>query len=327
MKKIVAKKLVIGLIICCMAMAMLAGCIVSTGDNGGEEGCPPCEKDVEVKILESSQIDAQTINELKTQIEALRTANLSPDGKIALVRIYGVLGEEDVGIFRKTLIEVGDDSQYSAVVLWVDSPGGGVGATTEMYKEILKLKSKKPVVVFSGDMIASGGYYLACAADLIVADMDCLVGNIGVIYAHVDATQYYKDFGLKITVIKTGDYKDMGADWRALTDEEYNWMKDMVFDAYNRFVQAVAFGRNMTNSDALALSDGKIWLPEKAKEEGIIDYVGDLEFAIKKAEDLAGLIKAEVIFFELWDEGSTKVSGYYNPLRYQWEETLNNPFN
>jgi len=304
------------------SLLLISGCII---EGDASEECAPC--DVEVKILESSAFDKQTIAELESQIEALRTQSLDPDGNIALVRLYGVLGQEDVGTFRELLVHIGDSNKYSAVVLWIDSPGGGVGTTSEMYKEILKLKSKKPVVIFSGDMIASGGYYLACAGDAIIADADCLVGNISVIYTHTDASQYYKDFGLKITVIKTGEYKDIGADWRALTQEEYDWIEGMVYDEYNRFVRVVAIGRNMTPEEALKLSDGKIWTAENALNEGLVDSVGDLEAAIKMAEDLAGLIKAEVVPFEMWDEGSVKSAEYYNPLRYQWEATLNNPFN
>lgn len=304
------------------SLLLISGCII---EGDAAEGCAPCS--VEVKMLESSAFDKQTIAELESQIEALRTQSLDPDGNIALVRLYGVLGQEDVGTFRELLVHIGDSNKYSAVVLWIDSPGGGVGTTSEMYKEILKLKSKKPVVIFSGDMIASGGYYLACAGDAIIADADCLVGNISVIYTHTDASQYYRDFGLKITVIKTGEYKDIGADWRALTQEEYDWIEGMVYDEYNRFVRVVAMGRNMAIEEALKLSDGKIWTAENALDEGLVDSIGDLEAAIKMAEDLAGLIKAEVVPFELWDEGSVKSAEYYNPLRYQWEATLNNPFN
>jgi protease-4 len=300
----------------------VAGCI---GGEQTSDGCEPCTVSDEVRVLETSDIDSERIATLEAQLADLRDENTNPDGSIALVRLYGVLSSEDVGTFRTMLVDIATDDAYSAVVLWVDSPGGGVGATTQMYDEVVKLRTKKPVVVYSGDMIASGGYYLACGGDEIIVGEDCLVGNIGVIYAHTDATQYYRDFGLEITVIKTGEHKDMGADWRGLTEEEYNWFKDMVYDAYNRFVHVVAYERDMSNEDALTLSDGSIWLAKNARPVGLIDQIGDLEAAIARAEELAGLEKAEVVPFELWDEGSVKASAYFSPLRYQWEETLTLP--
>jgi len=305
-----------------ITIVALAGCI-----GGGEttNGCEPCTVSDEVRVLETSDIDNERIATLEAQLEELRAEGNNPDGSVALVRVYGVLGSEDVGTFREMLVQIAGDDAYGAVVLWVDSPGGSVGATTQMYDEVVKLRTRKPVVVYSGDMLASGGYYLACGGDEIVVGDDCLVGNIGVIYAHTDATKYYRDFGLDITVIKTGDHKDMGADWRGLTDEEYRWFKDMVYDAYNRFVHVVAYERDMTNDDALTLSDGSIWLAKNALPVGLVDQIGDLSAAIARAEELAGIEKAEVVPFELWDEGSVKTSAYFSPLRYQWEETLTLP--
>ncbi|MBN1786036.1 MAG: signal peptide peptidase SppA [Candidatus Methanofastidiosa archaeon] len=297
---------------------LLSGCI-----TGGEaNGTNTQYNDNDVIILETSELDRQAIDELAAQIEALRELNIDPDGKIALVRYYGVIGEEDLGTFRDILTSIGGNDLYSAVVLWVDTPGGGVGSTAAMYNEISSLRALKPVVMYTSELLASGGYYLACAADKVIADPGALVGNISTIYVHTDASQYYSDFGIRLTIIKTGEYKDIGADWRSLTDEEYQWMSDMTYDAFNRFVHVVALGRGMSNARALELSDGRIWLAKDALGIGLVDGIGSLENAISVAEGLAGLEKADVILFEVWDEGSLKTSGYHATLRYQWEETI-----
>ncbi|HPR42180.1 MAG TPA: signal peptide peptidase SppA [Candidatus Methanofastidiosa archaeon] len=302
-------------------VAMLfSGCIFDEEVSGSDSG--PNINDDDVIILETSEMDRETIEDLQAQIEELREANMDPDGDVALVRFYGTIGEEDLGTFRDVLVSIGDNDLYSAVVLWIDTPGGGVGSTAAMYNEIVDLRSKKPVVLYTSEMLASGGYYIGCGADLIIADPDALVGNISTIYVHTDASQYYSDFGLKITVIKTGEYKDIGADWRGLTDEEYLWMKNMTYDAYNRFVHVVALGRNMTNEEALEVSDGRIWSGSDALAAGLVDQIGDLDTAIAAAEELAGLTNARVVQFETWDEGSVKMSGYSVALRYQWEYTI-----
>ncbi len=304
------------LIIC---VALCAGCI--TGEDAGQ-GCEPCTAPTDYTILETSEIDRQTIESLQAQLNQVRQDALLPDGEVAIVRLYGSLGEEDVGTMYEILGALGDDANVGAVVLWIDSPGGGTGATVDIYHALAALRARKPVVAYSGEMIASGGYYLSLGADAIVASPECLVGNIGVIYVHTDATNYYRDFGLDLTVIKTGAHKDMGADWRALTPDEYSWLESNILEAFNRFVHVVALERGMTNEEALTMSDGRIWSAADALAEGMIDRVGTLETALTMAEELAGLEKADVQFIEVWDEGSVKTGGYYTPLRYQWEETI-----
>jgi len=302
----------------------ISGCIVD--GTIGDTDMEPDINDDEVIILETSEIDRQTIEQLQAQIDSLRQEMIDPDGDIALIRYYGVIGEEDLGTFRDMLVSIGDNDDYSAVVLWIDSPGGGVGSTAAMYDEITDLRTKKPVVLYTSELLVSGGYYLACGADLVVADADALIGNISTIYVHTDASHYYSDFGLKLTVIKTGKYKDIGADWRGLTEEEYQIFKAMTYDSYNRFVHVVALGRGMSNEEALAVADGKIWLGTEALDMGLVDHLGDLDVAIDKAEDLAGLTNANIVQFEVWEEGSIKTSGYKMALRYQWEETLEGYF-
>jgi len=301
-----------------VSVALCSGCISDTDADSPCESCSPQS----YTILETSEIDLQTIENLQTQLAQIRQDSLLPDGEIAVVRMYGVLGEEDVGTMYGIFDSLGKDANIGAVVLWIDSPGGGTGATVDLYQSLTSLRAKKPVVVYSGEMIASGGYYLSLGADVIVASPECLVGNIGVIYVHTDASDYYRDFGLDLTVIKTGEHKDMGADWRALTSEEYAWLESNIVEAFNRFVHVVALERDMTNEEALGKSDGRIWSAADALADGMIDAIGTLDTAIAMAEGLSGLEKADIQFMEVWDEGSVKTGGYYTPLRYQWEETI-----
>jgi len=311
------KASLLGLLLVCILV--VSGCI--TGNEAAQD-CAPCPTGGTVTILESSAIDADTIASLRAQLVALRSESLAPDGAVALVRMYGVLDSEDVGMAYDLFDRLGKDANIGAVVLWLDSPGGGVGATVDLYQSLTALRAHKPVVVYSGGMIASGGYYLSLGADAIVVGAECLVGNIGVIYVHTDASQYYRDFGLRITVIKTGAFKDMGADWRALTSEEYAWLEASVMDSYNRFVRTVALERDMTSSEALAMADGSIWLATEAYEAGMVDTVGTLDDAVALAASYAGIDVVERWYYEVWDEGSLKAGSVASPLRYQWEETI-----
>lgn len=300
-------------------LACLSGCII------GDEAAPADDTDDnsgDFIVLSTSEADAQTIAQQAAIIEQYRAEESDPDGNIALLRIYGSLGSEDVGQMRDMLVTLAEDPEYGAIVLWIDTPGGGTGSTGAIYDEIVKARSKKPIVAYSSEMIASGGYFLACGADEIYTSYDCLIGNIGVIYVHIDASRYYSDFGMDVTVISTGSHKDMGADWRALDDEEYAWLRDGVMESYTRFVRVVATARGFTNEEAVAVSDGRIWNPSDALADNMIDGICTLDDAIERAADLAGLENPNVFMEELWEEGSIKVTSYASPLRYQWDATI-----
>ncbi|MBU7047005.1 MAG: S49 family peptidase, partial [Theionarchaea archaeon] len=140
------------------------------------------------------------------------------DGKVAVIRIDGILDTEDVMPIAAQLREVGADPLIAGVILWIDSPGGSVVAVTQVTYEIERLKKVKPVVAYTGGIAASGGYYIMSVCDRIVVRPDAEIGSIGVIFVHIDASGYYSQFGFDIEVIKTGKHKDAGADWRDLDD-------------------------------------------------------------------------------------------------------------
>jgi len=227
--------------------------------------------------------------------------------KIALVEIYGPIYDS-----RKTvtlLEKYKDDKRIKAVLIRVDTPGGGVAASQEIYNAINKLKKeKKKVVVSMGSVAASGGYYIAAAADKIYANPGTLTGSIGVIMEIPNVEELLKKIGVKFEIIKSGEYKDSGSPTRKMTEAEQKLFKDMINDVYEQFVDAIAQGRKeifakklkaQTNMDEISLddiktkiksfSDGRIFSGRQALELGLIDELGDLNDAIDGTAKLVGI--------------------------------------
>jgi len=236
------------------------------------------------------------------------------DGKVAVIRIGGILDTEDVMPIASKLREVSENSLIQGVILWIDSPGGTVAAVTQITYEVERLKSVKPVVAYTGGISASGGYYIMSVCDSIVVRPDAEIGSIGVIYVHVDASGYYSQFGFDITVFKTGIHKDAGADWRALDDEERQYITDSVYDSFYRFVYTVARGRNLTTEFVEDHADGMTWLGEEAVQLRFADVLGNIDDAVREIEKLTGLEHAELIFIEITDAGEFR--------EYNWEGVL-----
>jgi protease-4 len=225
-------------------------------------------------------------------------------GKIALVRVEGIILDS-----RTVIEEIKDYSKnqsIKAVVLRVDSPGGGVVASQEIYDEIKKLKETKKVVVSMGSVAASGGYYIACPADIIVANSGTLTGSIGVIMEIPSFEGLMKKIGVKTQIIKSGKHKDIGSIFKSMTEEEKKILEDVLVDVHDQFITAVAESRGMPYEEVKKLADGRIFTGRKALELGLVDELGNLEDAIALAGELAG-IKGEphVVFKEkkisFWD--------------------------
>ncbi|MBU7015439.1 MAG: signal peptide peptidase SppA [Theionarchaea archaeon] len=236
------------------------------------------------------------------------------DGKVAVIRIEGILDSEDVMPLAAKLREVEQDSSIEGVILWVDSPGGSVAAVTQITYEIERLQYRKPVVAYTGGVAASGGYYIMSVCDRIVVRPDAEVGSIGVIYVHVDASGYYSQFGFDIEVFKTGEHKDAGADWRDLDEDERQYITDSVYDAFYRFVFTVARGRNLTTEQVETHADGLTWMGNQAVQWGFADLTGNLDEAIAEIERLTGLKHAELLFIEIEDSGDYR--------EYNWEAVM-----
>lgn len=206
--------------------------------------------------------------------------------RIALIEINGVIteSEETIDNLRKYSQEEG----VKGIVLRIESPGGGVVPAQEIYREVLAIKEKgKPVVVSMGNVGASGGYYIACAATKIFANPGTITGSIGVIMALSNIEELLGKLGLKTTVIKSGKHKDMGSPLRPLSEEERAILQKLLDDVHYQFIKAVAQGRKLPLDKVKELADGQIFTGQQAKNLGLIDQLGTLEEAIAYTGKLA----------------------------------------
>ena len=181
------------------------------------------------------------------------------------------------------------DPAVKAVVLRVDSPGGGVTASDEIRNQIVKLKATKPVVASMGSLAASGGYYVSAPATKIVTNETTLTGSIGVITVVPNLEGLMEKLGIGATVFTSGPHKDETAGLRPLTEADRKILQDMVDEAFDRFVSIVSEGRAMSKEAVRKLADGRIYTGRQALELGLADRVGDLPEAIQLAADLGGI--------------------------------------
>jgi protease-4 len=208
--------------------------------------------------------------------------------KVAIVDIVGTISASD-DIVRQ-LRRWGDDGSVKAVVLRIDSPGGGVAASQEIYSEVLKLRDDgKTVVTSMGSVAASGGYYIACASDIIVANPGTLTGSIGTIISYPTAKELLDKIGVQWEIIKSGDLKASGTFTRPTTPEEERMLKAVIDDGYQQFVEAVAAGRGKDKEDIYPLADGSVFTGRQAVNFGLVDSLGTLQDAISIAGEMADL--------------------------------------
>ncbi len=187
------------------------------------------------------------------------------------------------------LADYRDDSSVRAIVIRIDSPGGAVGPSQEIYSEIVRTKQTKAVIASLGGMAASGGYYIACGADLIVANPGTLTGSIGAIMEFMNLEELYKWARVQNVVVKSGRYKDMGSTNRPLTSEEQALLQAMVDDVLGQFVEAIAQGRNLPAEQVRAIADGRIFTGAQAQKLGLVDRLGNFNDAIDAAAEMGGI--------------------------------------
>jgi len=218
---------------------------------------------------------------------SMKSGPLPFGDKIAIVEVKGVITQssEVIGEIHQYLADDG----VKAIILRVDSPGGGVGPSQEIYKEVVKAKKKKRIVTSMGAVAASGGYYVACASDLIVANPGTITGSIGVIMQFSNFEELLKKIGIKGMVIKSGEHKDMGSPFREMTPEEKRIMQATLDNVHDQFIRAVAEGRNLDRTKVTPLADGRIMTGEQAKQVGLVDVMGNLQDAVDEASKLAGI--------------------------------------
>nr|HID59833.1 signal peptide peptidase SppA [Desulfobacterales bacterium] len=211
--------------------------------------------------------------------------------KVGIIEVNGVITESRSTL--KSLKQFRKNSKIKAIVLRINSPGGAVGPSQEIYAEVKKTKKVKKVVASMGAIAASGGYYIAAAADKIVANPGTITGSIGVLMQFTNIEELLKKIGLTAVVVKSGDYKDIGSPLRKMTPKERKLLQGFVNNIYEQFVSAVAESRKLPLEKVKAVADGRIFSGEEAKRLGLIDTLGNLEDAIDLAARLGG-IKGEV---------------------------------
>jgi protease-4 len=236
-------------------------------------------------------------------IIAVTDDGLPGGAKVAVVEVEGIIGADvarglDTDGVVRVLGEYRDDPAVRAVVLRINSPGGVVAPTQEIFTAVRRLReAKKPVVASLGSVAASGGYYVAVAADRIYASPGTLTGSIGVVMQLANLEGLLKKVGVEYVVVKAGAYKDVGNMARAMTPEERRILQSLLDDVYDQFITAVADGRGLDPQAVRAFAEGRIYSGRQAQSLKMVDDLGGLEDAIEAAAKMAGLpAKPKVIY-------------------------------
>lgn len=251
--------------------------------------------------------------DLTPRVRPLQETTLEGKGrdKVLLLDLAGVLAEEPLFTFegrpqvpllarvREELEKAEADERVRAVVLRINSPGGTVTASDILYHEISRFKARRKVPVIASilDVGASGGYYVALAADRIVAHPTTVTGSIGVLMLTVNSAGLLEKIGVSASYIKSGQYKDMGNPFRGLTAEERALFQELIDRLYGRFVELVARERRLDEARVRAFADGRVYTAQEALSLGLVDRLGYLEDAIALAKESAGLTEARVVAY------------------------------
>jgi protease IV len=213
----------------------------------------------------------------------------SGSGKIGLIRLEGAILDS-----RETLEQLDkhqNNEAIKALVVRINSPGGGVAAAQEIYEEFDKIRSqrKKPVIVSMGSLAASGGYYVACASDRIFANPGSITGSIGVIMQLANVSGLLDKVGIRSVTIKSGEHKDMGSMTKEMSPEDRKIFQEVLDDAHDQFIEAVVRGRKMDKGKVREIADGRIFTGRQALGLGLVDELGDLSDAIAYAARVTGI--------------------------------------
>ncbi|MHC9062569.1 signal peptide peptidase SppA [Nitrospira sp. CMX1] len=240
--------------------------------------------------------------------------------KVLLIEISGMISSQEKDGFRPTssmlasvkeqLTRAAKDDQIKAVVLRINTPGGTVTASDIIYHELKTFKANRkiPIVASIMDLGTSGGYYIAAAADRVLAHPSSVTGSIGVIMLTVNAKGLLEKVGVEATAVTSGPRKDMGSPFRTMTVEERAIFQGLIDSFYQRFLSIVQEGRaNLQMEQIKRLADGRIYTGEQAKEAGLVDEIGYLEDAVEVAKKQAGLTEARVVTYQRPGEYSNNV--------------------
>jgi protease-4 len=218
-----------------------------------------------------------------------------PREKVGVVEIRGILTESRTII--KQLDRFRDDNSIKAIVLRINSPGGAVGPAQEILREVEKVRRQKKIVASLGTVAASGGYYIACGANLIMADRGTATGSIGVIIQFTNVEGLTKKLGLNFFNLHAGKYKDIGSPFRPMSPEDKAYLQGLLDNIYQQFLSDVSRNRKIPLAKVRTLAEGRIYTGEQAKEIGLVDTFGNLPDAIEKAGRLGGIKgKVEAVY-------------------------------
>ena len=219
------------------------------------------------------------------------------ENTVAVIHLDGVISSTPPEYFSTTgitparvrdLLDRADVPNIKAVVVQVNSPGGSVVASDEIYHMLLDFD--KPVVVWMGDVAASGGYYISCGGDYVIAHPDSLTGSIGVISQFINAEGLMEKVGVEALVITSGPHKDIGSPFREMTAEEQALWQTIIDEVYGDFVAVVARSRDLPEETVRELADGRVYTGRQALENGLVDAVGTPDDAVAKAAELGGIV-------------------------------------
>jgi protease-4 len=251
--------------------------------------------------------------------------------KVGVVEVKGPITEPESTI--KTLRDFRYNQKIKAVVIRINSPGGAVGASQELYEEILRLNKEKPVVASLATVAASGGYYTSLGARYIVANPGTVTGSIGVIMKVPNIGALLEKLGIKTTVVKSGTFKDLGSITRDMTEDERALLQGVMQDIQRQFVTAVAKSRKLSEEQVSTIADGRIMTGHQALDAKLVDELGNFSVAVDKAANLAGIEgRPELVYPKrdrlsimrelLQEEGAKTLS---NILRQLLESPTDNP--
>ncbi|VAX16222.1 hypothetical protein MNBD_NITROSPINAE02-315 [hydrothermal vent metagenome] len=210
------------------------------------------------------------------------------DKRVAIIRLEGVI--LDSARIIKQLEKWADDDSVKAIVMRINSPGGVVTPSQEIFNEVRRTTRKKPVIASMGALAASGGYYVAAGCDRIVASSGTLTGSIGVIMMFSNSEKLMDWIGIKTNVIKSGKFKDAGSPHRPLTEADRAVMQGIVDDTYEQFIEDISSSRGMDIEEVRKVADGRIYTGRQAKALNLVDDIGDLKEAIDIAAKTAGIV-------------------------------------
>jgi len=250
--------------------------------------------------------------------------------KIGVISLEGTILDSQTILSQ--LVSFKEDKDISAVIIRINSPGGAVAPSQEIFREIQKTSQVKKVVASLGSVAASGGYYVAAAADHIIANPGTITGSIGVIVEFIQIEDLLKKIGVGFEVLKSGQFKDIGSPVRKLTPQDKAVIQGLIGDIQEQFVQAVAEGRGMPVEKVREIADGRVFSGEKAKEIGLVDGLGNFQDAVDTTKEMAGIHgEVELVYpkkagFRILDlfrdevarSLSSLLAGLRSRINYQW---------